>query len=53
MDKVKVKCGAIEKEVSKGALKWFIEAGWKVINKKSKEEDKENDKTNTKETSAT
>lgn len=49
MTKVKVKCGAIVKEISKGTLKWYKEAGWKVIEKK----EEKNDKTNTKKTTTT
>ena len=47
---VKVKCGAIVKEISDGALKWYKIAGWKVLEsqKPSKKEGKD-DKTNTKE----
>ena len=33
MDKMfKVKIGAIVREVPEGALKWYIMAGWKVVN---------------------
>ena len=32
---VKVKCGAIIKEVSKGALKWYKIAGWKILEDKN------------------
>ena len=39
---VKVKLGAIVKNVSKGALKWYQMAGWKII------EEEKNDKTNSK-----
>lgn len=48
---VKVKCGAITKEISEGALKWYLMAGWKVIDKKTtkKEVEVKNDKTDTKE----
>jgi hypothetical protein len=28
---VKVKMGAIIREIPKGALKWYLIAGWKVI----------------------
>ena len=31
---VKVKCGAIVKNISKGALKWYQMAGWKIIEEK-------------------
>jgi len=42
MDKMyKVKCGAIIKKVPEGALKWYIQANWKVLGEV-------NDKTNTK-----
>lgn len=44
---IKVKCGAIVKEISKGALKWYKLAGWKVLEEKtSKKKEEENDKTN-------
>jgi len=47
---VKVKCGAIIKNISKGALKWYKIAGWKVLGeKKNKEKEEENDKTDSKE----
>lgn len=47
---VKVKCGAIVKEVSEGALKWYKMAGWKVLEeKKSVKKEEENDKTNSEE----
>lgn len=47
---VKVKCGAIIKEISKGALKWYQISGWKILEeKKSKKKEEENDKTNSKE----
>lgn len=42
---IKVKCGAIVKEISKGALKWYKMAGWKVIENKKKEN--KDDKTDT------
>ena len=42
MDKMyKVKMGAIVKIVPRGALKWYIQASWKVLGEV-------NDKTNTK-----
>ncbi len=44
---VKVKLGAITKEVPEGALKWYKMAGWKIIKSKKKEE--KNDKTHSKE----
>lgn len=28
---MKVKLGKQEKEIDKGALKWYLEAGWEVI----------------------
>lgn len=44
---VKVKCGAIVKDISEGALKWYKLAGWKVLDdKKPKKKGEENDKTN-------
>lgn len=44
---VKVRCGAIVKNVSDGALKWYKEAGWKIVeNKKSIKKEEKNDKTN-------
>lgn len=47
---VKVKCGAILKEISNGALKWYKMAGWKVLeDKKPKKKEEENDKTNSEE----
>lgn len=47
---VKVKCSAIVKEVSEGALKWYKMAGWKVLEeKKSVKKEEENDKTNSEE----
>ena len=47
---VKVKCGAIVKEISDGALKWYKFAGWKVLEtKKPRKKEEKNDKTNTKE----
>ena len=47
---VKVKCGAIIKEISKGALKWYQISGWKILEeKKSKKKEEENDKTNSNE----
>lgn len=45
---VKVKCGAIVKEITKGALKWYEMAGWKVI-----KEDKKVNKTDSKKTTTT
>lgn len=51
---VKVKCGAIVKEVSEGALKWYKMAGWKVLEeKKSVKKEEENDKTNSEEITST
>lgn len=49
---VKVKCGAITKEIPKGALKWYKAAGWKVLADLKKKEE-ENDKANPKETTTT
>lgn len=47
---VKVKCGAIIKEISDGALKWYKVAGWKVLEpQKPRKKEEKNDKTNTKE----
>lgn len=47
---VKVKCGAIIKEVSKGALKWYKIAGWKILeDKKNKKKEENNDKINSEE----
>lgn len=47
---VKVKCGAIIKNVSKGALKWYKMAGWKVLEeKKNLKKEEKNDKTDSKE----
>ena len=44
MDKMyKVKMGAIVKKVPAGALKWYIQASWKVLKEVVK-----NDKANTK-----
>lgn len=40
----KYKCGAIIKDVVKGAEKWYQMAGWKKLI--SKEKEKNNDKTN-------
>lgn len=47
----KYKCGAIVKDVPKGAEKWYVMAGWKKLESKKKEE--KNDKTDTKETTTT
>ena len=43
---VKYKCGAIVKEVPKGAEKWYIKAGWKKSETSKKKEEKD-DKTDT------
>ena len=43
---VKVKMGAIVKEIPNGALKWYEMAGWKVIKEKKNE-------TNSKKTTTT
>ena len=48
---VKYKCGAIVKEVPKGAEKWYIKAGWKKLDSKKKEE--QDDKANTEKTTTT
>ena len=51
---VKVKCGAIVKEISEGALKWYKVAGWKVLEtKKTSKKEEKDDKANTKETITT
>lgn len=48
---VKYKCGAIVKDVSKGAEKWYKLAGWKKLeNKKPEDKDMKNDKTDSKKT---
>lgn len=41
---VKVKCGAIIKEISNGAVKWYKLAGWTILEDKKKV--KKDDKTN-------
>lgn len=41
---VKVKCGAIIKEISNGAVKWYKLAGWNILEDKKKV--KKDDKTN-------
>ena len=46
-DMVKVKLGAIVKEVPKGSLKWYKKAGWTVLETETKQE-KVKDETNTK-----
>ena len=51
MTKVKVKCGAIVKEVSRSALKWYRAAGWKVISENPK--GGKNDKTDSKKVTTT
>ena len=43
---VKVKMGAVVREVSNGALKWYKLAGWKVL---SQNKEKKVDKTDSKE----
>lgn len=48
---VKYKCGAIIKDIPKGAEKWYIEAGWKKVQEAKKVEN--NDKTNTEKTTTT
>lgn len=51
---VKVKCGAIVKEVTEGALKWYKMAGWKILEeKKSKKKEEENDKANSQKITST
>lgn len=35
---IKVRLGAITKEISKGALKWYEIAGWKIIKEEKKKE---------------
>jgi len=46
----KYKMGAIVKEVTKGAEKWYQIAGWKKLeDKKTKKKEEENDKTDSKE----
>lgn len=46
---IKVKCGAIIKEIPKGALKYYKMAGWKVLEEVNKnQEEVKNDKTDTK-----
>lgn len=44
---VKYKCGAIIKDVKKGAEKWYKMAGWKKL--EGKKEENKNDKTDSKE----
>ncbi len=51
--KTKMKCGAIVREVPKGSMKWYIAAGWKIVDEKNPKEVKENDETNSKKTIAT
>ena len=51
--KTKMKCGAIVRDVPKGSMKWYIEAGWKVIEDKKPKEVKKNDETNSEKTSTT
>lgn len=47
---VKVKCGAIVKNISIGALNWYKMAGWKVLEeKKAEKKEEKNDKTDSKE----
>lgn len=45
---IKVKKGAISKEINEGALKWYKMAGWKII--KSENKDKKNDKADSQKT---
>ena len=47
---IKVKCGAIVKEISEGALKWYKLAGWKILEeKKTRKKEEKNDTTNSEE----
>lgn len=47
---IKVKLGAITKNVSQGALKWYKMAGWKVLDEiKPKKKEEKHDKTNSEE----
>lgn len=50
---IKVTCGAIVKEISEGALKWYKLAGWKVLEeKKPKKREEKSDTTNSEEITA-
>lgn len=52
---IKVKCGAIIKEITEGSLKYYKMAGWKILEeiKDNNLEENKNDKTNTKKTITT
>ena len=51
---VKYKCGAIIKDVPKGAEKWYKLAGWKKLDSKKQEaKESKDDKTDSEKTSAT
>lgn len=46
---IKVKCGAITKNIHEGALKWYKEAGWKILEeKKVPKKEEKNDKIDSK-----
>lgn len=49
---VKVKCGAIIKEIKEGALKWYLMAGWKKVEDKKQAKEEKNDKANSEETAS-
>ena len=51
--KTKMKCGAIVRDVPKGSIKWYVAAGWKVIEDKKPKEGNENDETDSEKTSTT
>ena len=43
MDKIyRVKCGAIVKTVPEGSLKWYLMAGWKIMEAKRESNSKKN-----------
>jgi hypothetical protein len=44
---VKVKMGAVVREINEGALKWFEMAGWKVLKKEKKVDKTDSKKTTT------
>lgn len=48
---IKVKSGALIREITEGALKWYKEAGWIVI--EEKKEKKKNDSTDSEKTTTT
>jgi len=49
-DRVKVKIGAITRDIPKGALKWYLAAKWQIVEEPKIEIKKvKDDKTNTKE----